>query len=74
MGEYLKKSIYLKPLLLIDLRQPEKLLSSILLHYKSFMTKNIEHKFMNLDARDYHMHTSTFSDGLNSIDELVQFA
>ena len=38
------------------------------------MSKNIEHKFINLDARDYHMHTSTFSDGLNTIEEIVQFA
>jgi DNA polymerase (family 10) len=35
---------------------------------------NIEHKIINLDARDYHIHTSTFSDGLNSIEEIVQFA
>ena len=35
---------------------------------------NIAHKIINLDGRDYHMHTSTFSDGLNTIDEIVQFA
>lgn len=29
---------------------------------------------MNLDGRDYHMHTATFSDGLNTIEEIVQFA
>jgi DNA polymerase (family 10) len=29
---------------------------------------------INLDNRDYHMHSVTFSDGLNSIDEIVRFA
>ncbi len=38
------------------------------------MNKNIAHKFINLDNRDFHMHTSTFSDGMSSIDELVRFA
>jgi hypothetical protein len=38
------------------------------------MNKNIEHKFVNLDERDYHMHTSNFSDGLATIEEIVQFA
>jgi histidinol phosphatase-like PHP family hydrolase len=38
------------------------------------MTKNISHKFINLDDRDFHMHTSSFSDGLNTIEEVVQFA
>lgn len=38
------------------------------------MSKNIAHKFINLDDRDFHMHTSSFSDGTSSIDELVQFA
>lgn len=28
-------------------------------------------RFLNLDGRDYHMHTSTFSDGLNTIEEIV---
>jgi histidinol phosphatase-like PHP family hydrolase len=31
-------------------------------------------KFLNLDNRDYHMHSSTFSDGLSTIDEIVKFA
>lgn len=35
---------------------------------------NISHKIINLDQRDYHIHTSTFSDGLNSIEEMVQYA
>lgn len=38
------------------------------------MSKNIAHKFVNLDNRDFHMHTSNFSDGLNTIEEIVQFA
>lgn len=38
------------------------------------MKKNIAHKFINLDLRDFHMHTSTFSDGMPSVDELVRFA
>lgn len=36
--------------------------------------KHIAHKFVNLDNRDFHMHTSSFSDGLNTIEEVVQFA
>lgn len=31
-------------------------------------------KILNLDWRDYHMHTSSFSDGMNSVDEMVKFA
>lgn len=31
-------------------------------------------KILNLDNRDYHMHSSTFSDWLNTIDEIVKFA
>lgn len=38
------------------------------------MTKNIAHKIINLDNRDFHMHTSSFSDGINTIDELIIFA
>jgi DNA polymerase (family X) len=36
--------------------------------------QKITHKFINLDERDFHMHTSNFSDGLNTIEEIVQFA
>jgi len=36
--------------------------------------KNIAHKICNLNATDFHMHTSSFSDGLNTLDEIVQFA
>jgi histidinol phosphatase-like PHP family hydrolase len=32
------------------------------------------HKFINLDARDRHMHTSDFSDGLQTVEELAQHA
>lgn len=35
---------------------------------------NIRDKIINLDNRDYHMHTSTFSDWLNTLDELVKYA
>ena len=35
---------------------------------------NIKEKIINLDDRDYHMHTSTFSDWLSTIDEVVKFA
>ena len=35
---------------------------------------NIRDKIINLDNRDYHMHTLNFSDGANTIDEMVQFA
>lgn len=35
---------------------------------------NIEHKIINLDNSDYHMHTSSFSDGIQTWDELVQYA
>jgi hypothetical protein len=38
------------------------------------MTKNIAHKIINFDARDYHMHTSSFSDGINTHDEIAVFA
>ena len=38
------------------------------------MQKNIAYKFINLDLRDFHMHTSSFSDGMMSVDELVRFA
>lgn len=31
-------------------------------------------KIINLDARDYHMHTLNFSDGMNTVDELVRYA
>jgi len=31
-------------------------------------------KLLNPDERDYHMHTSSFSDGMNSVDEIVKFA
>lgn len=31
-------------------------------------------KVLNLDNRDYHMHSSTFSDWLSTIDEIVRFA
>jgi len=31
-------------------------------------------KILNLDARDYHMHSSTFSDGTSTIDEIARFA
>lgn len=35
---------------------------------------DITHKILNLDDGDYHMHTCTFSDGLNTIEEMVIFA
>lgn len=35
---------------------------------------NIAHKIINLDNRDYHMHSMSFSDWLNTIDEIVKFA
>lgn len=35
---------------------------------------NIAHKIINLDKRAYHMHTSSFSDGIQTWDELVQYA
>gem|GEM_PF-2825544 len=35
---------------------------------------NISQKIINLDQRDYHMHTSNFSDGLNTVEEIVQYA
>ena len=31
-------------------------------------------KIMNLGKEDYHMHTITYSDGLNSVDEMVKTA
>ncbi len=36
--------------------------------------KLLKDRIINLDNRDYHMHTSTFSDGIPTINELVQFA
>ena len=38
------------------------------------MQKDIIHKFVNFDNRDFHIHTSSFSDGLNTIEEMVKFA
>jgi len=35
---------------------------------------NIRDKIINLDNRDYHMHTSSYSDWIPTINELVQFA
>jgi histidinol phosphatase-like PHP family hydrolase len=35
---------------------------------------NIKHKIINLDNSDYHMHSMSFSDGMNTIDEIVKFA
>jgi len=35
---------------------------------------NITNKIVNFDNRDFHMHTASFSDGLNTIEELVLFA
>ncbi|MCT4616981.1 MAG: PHP domain-containing protein [Candidatus Gracilibacteria bacterium] len=31
-------------------------------------------KILNLDNRDYHMHSNNFSDGFSSVDEIVRFA
>ncbi|MCT4617275.1 MAG: PHP domain-containing protein [Candidatus Gracilibacteria bacterium] len=31
-------------------------------------------KILNLDNRDYHMHSSDFSDGMSTVDEIVRFA
>jgi len=36
--------------------------------------KPLKERIINLDNRDYHMHTSSFSDGIPTINELVQFA
>ncbi len=36
--------------------------------------KELKERIINLDNRDYHMHTSSFSDGIPTINELVQFA
>lgn len=36
--------------------------------------KNILNKIINFNSTDFHMHTASFSDGLNSIDELVAYA
>ncbi|MBX9808809.1 PHP domain-containing protein [Candidatus Gracilibacteria bacterium] len=33
----------------------------------------MSNRFVNIDNRDYHMHSSNFSDGLSSIDEIVRF-
>ena len=35
---------------------------------------NIKDKIINLDNRDYHMHSMNFSDGFNTVDEMVKFA
>jgi histidinol phosphatase-like PHP family hydrolase len=35
---------------------------------------NIKHKIINLDNSDYHMHSMSFYDWLNTIDEIVKFA
>lgn len=35
---------------------------------------NIKDKIINLDTRDYHMHSLNFSDWFNSVDEIVKFA
>ncbi len=35
---------------------------------------NIKDKILNLDNRDYHMHSMNFSDGMNTVDEIVKFA
>lgn len=36
--------------------------------------ESIANKIINFNASDFHMHTSSFSDGLNSIEEMVNFA
>jgi len=36
--------------------------------------KPLKERIINLDARDYHMHSSSFSDGIPTINEIVQFA
>jgi len=36
--------------------------------------KPLKDRIVNLDNRDYHMHTSSFSDWIPTINELVQFA
>lgn len=36
--------------------------------------KPLKERIVNLDNRDYHMHTSNFSDWIPTINELVQFA
>lgn len=35
---------------------------------------NIKHKIINLDNRDYHMHSMNYSDWLNTIEEIVKYA
>ena len=35
---------------------------------------NLKERIINLDNRDYHMHTSSFSDGIPTVNELVKFA
>lgn len=35
---------------------------------------NIKDKIINPDNRDYHMHSMSFSDGMNTVDEIVIFA
>jgi len=36
--------------------------------------KVLKDRIINLDNRDYHMHSSNFSDGIPTINEIVQFA
>lgn len=36
--------------------------------------KPLKDRIINLDDRDYHMHTSSLSDGIPTINELVQYA
>ncbi len=36
--------------------------------------KPLKERIVNLDSKDYHMHTSSFSDWIPTINELVQFA
>jgi len=36
--------------------------------------KDLKERIVNLDDRDYHMHSSSFSDGIPTINEIVQFA
>lgn len=35
---------------------------------------SIAHKIVNFDTTDSHMHTSSFSDGINTIQEMIHFA
>ena len=36
--------------------------------------KPLKERIINLDGRDYHMHTSTFSDGIPTFNEIADFA